>query len=372
MAVRCSEIIKALEKLAPVRLAEKWDNVGLLLGDPSWEVSRVLLALDVDHEVVREAAEKGVHLIVSHHPLVIEPLDRIRFDTPVGRVLRELISKNIMVYTAHTNLDLAQGGVNDALAQEIGLAEIDILEFKETKHFYKIVVFVPTGYEEKIREALALAGAGHIGNYSHCAFYCSGTGSFKPLKGADPFIGEEDKLQEVSEIRLETIVPGDKLTEVVRAMCQAHPYEEVAYDIYPLENKITSYGLGRLGRLEPRASLEDFKDIVRKALNVREIKMAGKEKALISRVAVCGGAGGGLIKSAAYRGADVFVTGDVKYHEAQEARALGLMVLDAGHDYTERPVLKVLKRYLEQEFCVEDIHVLISGIETDPWTKGRV
>jgi dinuclear metal center YbgI/SA1388 family protein len=348
MSVKCQVIIEAVEKIAPRYLAESWDNVGLLLGSPAQDVAKIRVALDVTSELVEAAITDDVDLIVAHHPLIFRAISHVRSDLPQGRLISSLIKNNIAVYAAHTNLDTADGGVSDVLAQCLNLQQVGQLSAGYSEKLVKLVVFVPQSHADQVREAMGRAGAGHTGNYSHCTFQCGGTGTFLPLDGTHPFLGETGKLERVAEVRIETIMP-DKLTrKVVKAVLAVHPYEEVAYDVYPLHNTGKSLGLGRIGVLARPVSLAEFAQSAKAALHTPAVILAGSPERTVSKVAVCGGSGAGLIHKAAFAGADVLVTGDVKYHEAQEALAAGLAIVDAGHFATERPVVGFLQRYLNQ------------------------
>lgn len=347
MPVKCQTIIDAMEKLAPRYLAESWDNVGLLVGSPGQEITKLLIALDVTPELAARAGREGVDMIVAHHPLIFQPLKSIRIDQPLGAVLAGLLKHDIAVLAAHTNLDSAIGGVSDILAASLGLKDTRPLAGHGEK-LLKLVVFVPESHTEDVREAITRAGAGHIGNYSHCTFQTPGTGTFLPLEGTNPFIGQQGKLESVSEYRLETILPEAASRRVVGAMLRAHPYEEVAYDLYPLANKTVVAGLGRIGELSEPLSLSHIIGKVKTGLGLEHVRIAGDGSRLVKKIAVCGGAGGSLISAAAEAGADLFVTGDVKYHEAQEASQLGLTVIDAGHFATERPAMDAVAAYLSE------------------------
>jgi len=362
MPVTCQEIMTVMEKLAPRRFAAGWDNVGLMLGNPSQSIAHVLVALDATPELVDYAADAGVDLIITHHPLIFKAMSSIRTDSPIGGMVAKLLKADIALYTAHTNLDVAEGGVNDALADALRLLNRKPLRLESADPMVKLVVFVPVEAAEKVRNAIAQAGAGHIGNYSHCAFLTEGTGTFLPLDGTNPYIGEPGKLERVSEVRLETVMPESISSRVIKAMLEAHPYEEVAYDVYSLINPGIGYGLGRVGELPDCLSLRDFAEKMKSVLNASFVRMVGPENRVIKTVAVCGGSGADLIREAAQAGADVLVTGDVKYHDAQEAQNLGLAVLDAGHFATERPVLDTIAAYLERSGIENGWSV---SIETD-------
>jgi len=344
MPVKCWTIVAALERLAPRSLAAGWDNVGLLVGDPEQEVATLLVALDVTPQVAELAVAEGVDMIVAHHPLILKSLNAIRTDTPQGRTLATLLSAGIAVAAAHTNLDAAAGGVNDALAARLGLTGLRPLVVDGRERLLKLAVFVPEDHVENVRQAIAAAGAGHIGNYSHCTFQVAGTGTFLPLEGTNPFLGEQGKLEYAAEYRLETILPEAAAPRVIDAMVRAHPYEEVAYDLYAMENPGREFGLGRIGRLASPEPFAAFAARVKAALGLDRLRVAGPTDREVATVAVCGGNGANLITAAA--GADVFVTGDVKSHEALEAAALGLTLVDAGHFATERPAVETAAAHL--------------------------
>lgn len=349
MSVTCQQIIQELDKLAPPNLAETWDSVGLMVGNPSQEIKNVWTTLDVTLPLVEAAAREQVDLIVSHHPLIFKAIKQLDTSTTAGKIIEQLIKANIAVFSAHTNLDSADGGVNDVLARTLKLQDIRPLTVDFTEKLVKLVVFVPATHEQAVYQAMMAAGAGHIGHYSHCAFVTAGTGTFLPLADTHPFIGQQGTLTSVNEVRIETILPEQLLPQVVQAMLAAHPYEEVAYDIYPLQNQGKAMGLGRIGKIEP-ISLQDFIADVKQQLHINVVNVVGRPEQRIGKVAVCGGSGASLMLQAQASGADVLVTGDVKYHDALEAAALGIAVIDAGHYATEQPVVAVLASYLQQRF----------------------
>lgn len=348
MSVKCQAIMDALDTLAPKYLAENWDNVGLLVGSPVQDINNVLIALDITPAVLEYAIEHKVDMLISHHPLIFNSLKRIRTDLPLGWMLSRLLKADIAVYAAHTNLDIANGGVNDILANKLELQEIETLDVSYNEKLLKLVVFVPRSHAEPVREAMTCAGAGYIGNYSHCTFQTEGTGTFKPLAGTNPFIGRQGVLEFVPECRVETIVTEKISRRVIHAMLKAHPYEEVAYDLYPLVNNGIEFGLGKIGRLAASMTFGDFIQKVKQALSLNYVHATGSLDHVVHKVAVCGGSGASLIHKAAFKGADVLVTGDVKYHEAQEALANRLFIIDAGHFATEQPVVSKLCSFLKQ------------------------
>lgn len=369
MPVKSRDVFRVIEELAPLRLAENWDNSGLQVGDPDALVESVLLALDVSLDVAREAREKGSGLIVCHHPMLLKPLKSLRFDRPDGKLLAYLIKNGINVYAAHTNLDIAVGGVNWALAESLGLQETVVLRRTGRDSFLKLAVFVPEDHLDAVRNAVTEAGAGWIGNYSHCTFTTRGTGTFKPLPGTKPYIGTQGELEQVDELKLETIVPTGKLKAVIQAMLKAHPYEEVAYDLYPMENAGSERGLGLVGLLPEMLTLREFAENVKASLSLPGLRLGGNSDSPVSRVAVCGGSGAELWPDALQAGADTLVTGDVKYHVAQDILASGLKFIDAGHYGSEVLVLDRLQVYMQERFLKYgfDIKVLLSQTITDPF-----
>lgn len=369
MLAKCSTIIERLEQLAPKRFAEHWDNVGLQVGDPSATISKVIVALDVTPEVLNEAVQQEADMIVTHHPFFFDEIKSIRFDQPIGSMIRIAVARGINIYSAHTNLDIAPGGVNDYLANGLDLLDAEPLAGTYEEAFYKIVVFVPKGHEDVVRDAIAGAGAGHIGNYSHCTFQTEGTGTFKPLEGSHPFIGSVGRLEKADEYRLETIVSESLKHKVIAAMLKAHPYEEVAYDIYPLANEPKRLGLGRIGRLNSPVTLKQLCEQVKLLLGNKTVRYCGDLDKCVQKVAVCGGSGMSTLSKAYFKGADVLVTGDVKYHDARNALSLGVSIIDAGHFETELPVVKLLAGYL-QKFLTDngyETEVIVSQAEKSPF-----
>ena len=287
-------------------------------------------------------------------------------------MLRSLLKNDIAVYAAHTNLDSTVGGVNDTLAAALGLNRVAPLK-AAAERLVKIVAYVPSGHEEQVWQAMAKAGAGHIGQYSHCSFRSAGTGTFLPGKGTHPFIGTAGNLEQVAEIRLETVAPAALSDDVIRAMLLAHPYEEAAYDVYPLENVRSRGGMGRIGQLPEPVTLQEFAAKVGNALNFAAVRGVGDKAARIVCVAVCGGSGMELAEPARSAGADVLVTGDIRYHEAQAALARGLCLVDAGHFATEIPVLETLRQWLETKAAASgwDCTVRVAERQSDLWWGCR-
>jgi len=331
MAVDVRTVVGWMESWAPPALAEPDDKIGLQIGSMKTKVDRVAVALDVTEAVVDEAIARGAGLIVAHHPIIFRPLAAIRTDRADGKLIRKLLTHDIAVYASHTNLDVAVGGVNDLLADALGLTATKPLKKSVVETLYKLVTYVPPSHADAVREAVFAAGAGHIGKYSHCGFTIEGTGTFLPEEGAAPFAGEPGRLESAAELRFETIVPESRKADAVKALLAAHPYEEVAYDVFKLELSGTALGLGRVGTLASPTTLQAFAERAKAAFGVPALRYVGAPEKPVRRVAVLGGSGRSYVKHAVAAGADVFVTGDLDHHTAHDALAAGLALVDPGH-----------------------------------------
>ncbi|SNS26032.1 dinuclear metal center protein, YbgI/SA1388 family [Anaerovirgula multivorans] len=364
MAEKLKSILKIIETLAPKHYAMKWDNVGLQIGSENDDIEKVMICLDITEEVLEEAINHDVNLIIAHHPMIFSPLKSVSKEDVKGKLVYKVIQHNINIYAAHTNVDIAPEGLNDFVANRIGLKNIEVLDIIEREKLYKVVVFVPEEYEEKVADALAQGGAGHIGNYSHCSFRSSGMGTFKPLEGTNPFIGEKGKIEKVQETRLETIVALNDLNKVVSTMLQAHPYEEVAYDIIPLENSGEKRGIGRVGDLEASKILNEIVVDIKSIFNTKRIRVVGDLQHKIKKIAIVNGSGADYIELAKNKGCDCLITGDVKYHDAQTALELGIAVIDAGHFETEIFFADLIADYLQREFKNKKMNIEIMKSHT--------
>ncbi len=365
MQARVKDITDILEAHYPISLAEKWDNVGLQIGSHQNMVRKIMISLDLDSKVLKQAIEQQADLIITHHPLFFNPIKNIDYDTAQGSLISQIIKHNINIYAAHTNLDSASRGLNQYLAEKLGLLDIGLLNNNYTESLYKLVVYVPGQDEAVVREAINQAGAGHLGNYSHCSFRSSGTGTFLPQQGSSPYIGKQGILEEVEEVRLETIVPQRILTAVVTRMKAAHPYEEPAYDLYPLVNQGQSYSPGRIGELSASMSLQDFCNQVKTCLELKSLRVVGNWHDKVQRIALVSGAGASFISEAWAANCDLLLTGDLKYHEAREAEALGLAVIDAGHQGTEQIMVGLVADLLRESsrqagFDLDIVPVLVT------------
>lgn len=348
--MKLGEIINILETFAPIRLKEDWDNVGLQIGHPEDEVKKILFALTPSESVVQEAIEKGADLVITHHPFIFRGVKTLRADTAIGRMCRLCIKHDVALYCAHTNLDIAQGGVNDVLAKHLSLVDVTGLQQTEVHPRYKLVVFVPETHVEAVKEAVFAAGGGAQGAYQSCAWTTLGTGQFCPLDEATPYLGKPGQTEKVTEARLEILVDESKLDAVVSAMKQAHPYEEVAYDLLRTEGHNQYEYLGRIGNLPEPQPLQEWLEHLRVALDIPVITYAGDSKRIVKRVALCGGSACELVTTAKAMGADVYITGDMKYHDAQQAIELDLPMVDITHFSGERLVLEKLYALLDESF----------------------
>lgn len=363
------EIIQLFERYSPKAYAVEGDKIGLQIGTLNKPITNIMIALDVLENVIDEAIEKNVDLIIAHHPPIFRPLKSIITDQPAGKILEKCIKHDIAVYAAHTNLDVANGGVNDMLAEALNLKDVEVLSPTYEDPLKKLVVFVPENDADRVREAIGNAGAGAIGNYSYCSFNTPGTGTFLPNDFANPVIGQIGKLEQVNEVKIETIIPASLQRKVVSAMLKAHPYEEVAYDIYPLDNKAHELGLGRVGKIKQEQTIAEFADFVKQALDVEGVRIVGNLDAKVKKVAVLGGDGNKYITSAKFKGADVYVTGDIYYHVAHDAMAMGVNIIDAGH-YIEKIMKKGVTKVLTT-LCEESkfkVNIFPSEANTNPFT----
>jgi dinuclear metal center YbgI/SA1388 family protein len=340
------ELIKQIEDWAPPGAAWEKDNVGLQIGSRGDKLKNILLCLELDDEVLKEAIKKKCNFIFTHHPLIFNPIKKLDFQKDnQAQLIQKLIKNNISLYSAHTNLDFTKDGVSFELAQMLKLKNVKFLELAEGNQF-KISVFVPEESVEKLSAELFNSGAGIIGNYENCSFRLKGEGTFKGNEKARPVIGKKGKVEKVNEIRLELIVDVWNLKNAINTIKEFHPYEEPAYDIYPLKNKNTNYGAGAIGELTNELSEKEFLKYVTTLLKTGRLKYCSGNGKMIKRIAVCGGSGSELLNNAINSRADAFITADIKYHTYQEAYGKILMI-DAGHYETEIGSLNAVKRKID-------------------------
>jgi len=367
--MKIKAIAEKIEEMVPLKLAQGWDNVGFLVGDEKGDVKKILLTIDVTGEVVKEAKRLKADLILSYHPVIWDGLKTVTAAGP-GSAVYELIRAGISVFSIHTALDSAIGGVNDGLAEIVGIVEAEpIGDYVDNPagDNYKLVVFVPIKSAAKVSNAVFAAGAGAIGNYSNCGF--GGVGSFLPLEGSKPAVGKKGKLEKVSEMRFETIVPEGKLEAVVSAMKKAHPYEMPAYDIIKLYGTESKYGLGRIGKLEKPASVKKIVEKIKRHTGAKVFGIVGDEKRLVKKAAVCAGSCGKIINSVIAAKCDLYVTGELKHHQALAAQEAQLTSICLSHTVSERFILRKLAKQLRKE--LKQVKIQISKKDSDPfnWKK---
>lgn len=346
MTIRVADIVKKMDNIANPGLAENWDNPGLQVGSMDWEVKKIMITLDVTDEAVKKAVKDNIDLIISHHPLIFKALKKIN-----DKNILTLIENRIAVFSAHTNLDVIKNGVNYALAKKIELQNVAFLSKDTGAKLYQVSVYVPKSHMDDIAKIIFQNGGGVIGDYSHCLNDYDVSGQFQPEKRSNPYLGEESVLEKVIERKLEFFVDSFNLDNVLSAMKRAHPYETPVFSVNLQEKKSENYGLGLIGDLKQEMTIVDFTEYVKKQLNAPFVKLwtAGKKDSyLISRVAICGGSGSSLIRKIGRR-ADIFVSGDFTYHTIIDSK---LPLVDAGHFYTENPILDNIEGFLS-EFEVE-------------------
>ena len=365
--VTLRDVIQVLEQIAPPAGAAEWDNTGLLLGDPAAEVRRIMTCLTVTKATVQEAIREQADLIVSHHPVLFRPVQRLTADRGDGSVLLPLLRAGIAVYSPHTAYDDAPGGINEQLCARLGIEQVQPLRRRAAEMLYKLVVFLPEGDLPRVSDAVFAAGAGIIGQYRECSFRLAGTGTFFGTDSTNPTVGQKGRREEVPEWRWEVVVPAERLEAVVAAMRAAHSYEEPAYDIYPLHVP-PRRGAGRIGTLAQPCSLQAFAERVRQQLS-GPVQIVGPPDRQVQRLAVACGAGGELLGEAVRQRADAFLTGEVRFHDAVRAEAAGIALVLPGHYASERLGVEHLAERLQAAF--PHLHVWASREEADPFRLLR-
>ena len=360
--MKIKEIVSALERFAPLPLQDGFDNAGLQIGLTDAETTGALLRLDVTEAVLDEAIASGCNLVISHHPLIFKGYKSITGKDYVERCILKAIKNDIVIYSAHTNLDNAPGGVNYKIAEKIGLKNVRILEPKENC-LIKLVTFVPTAQAEEVRNALFTAGCGYIGDYDSCSYNTEGEGTFRAQEGSKPFCGNIGELHHEAEVRIETILPEYKKREVIRTLLLTHPYEEPAYDLYPLYNSWAQVGAGIIGELEEAESELEFLKRIKKTFEVGCLKHNKLTGRLIQKVALCGGAGAFLIPQAIGSGADVFITGEIKYHD-YFGRETDILLAEIGHYESEQYTKEIFYSIIRDLF--PNFALQFSKVNTNP------
>lgn len=344
-----SEFLNFMQEIAPRELAESFDNVGMLIDAGSSEYKRALLALDLTPIVAQEAIDEECDIVITHHPIFFEGIKRLSVFDPETQAVCMLLRHSISHFAAHTNLDSANIGTNSVLTELLELRNVHSLSPKNAR-LKKVAVFTPEKDAEQVMNAMCEAGAGKLGNYSHCTFSVTGEGTFLPESGSDPYIGSIGRLERVQEIRLEAVVPEAKLARVIDAMMSAHPYEEVAYDVYQLDIFDNSLGLARIGELGTPMRGRDLCALVKEKLGMTHLRVCGNPQREIKTLALCAGSGASMLGAALSAGADAFLTGDVKHSAALSAQASGIFLIDAGHYETEKPAMNALIQGLQHRF----------------------
>jgi dinuclear metal center YbgI/SA1388 family protein len=360
--MQVKDVAKVLEQFAPLQLQESYDNAGLSLGNPDAEVTGILITIDVTEEVLEEAISKKCNLIISHHPLIFESIKSITGKNFTERCITKAILNNVAIYSAHTNLDSVFEGVSHKMCEKLALNNCRVLSPLKGE-LKKLVTFVPLSHVDKVREAIFNAGAGSIGNYDCCSFNIKGSGTFRGNEESRPFVGEKGKLHFEEEIRIETIFPSHLKTQVIDALLKSHPYEEVAYDIYSLDNIFDKAGLGMIGEMLEEKDEKSFLSLAKSTFDARCIRHTNLSNKKIKKVAVCGGSGSSLLGEAIRQGADVFISGDFKYHQFFQAENK-ILIIDIGHYESEQFTKEIFYNLLMKNFPNFAVH--FSNINTNP------
>jgi dinuclear metal center YbgI/SA1388 family protein len=355
------DIINTLEETAPLNYQEKYDNSGLQCGDISSELKNVLITLDCTIAIVNEAIDKKCNLIIAHHPIIFGGINRIDPKNPIGAMIIQAIKNDIVIYACHTNLDNIKTGVNSKIAELLGLKNTEILAPKK-RLLKKLHVFCPNDHADKLRNALFEKGAGEVGAYSECSFNINGKGTFKAGSDTTPFVGKKELRHNEEEVKIEVIFPSHLESDIISSMIKNHPYEEVAFDIYLLENKYQLVGSGMIGTID-KISTHDFFDHIKNKLNSSIIRHTEITKKHISKIALCGGSGSFLLSNAIQKKADIFISSDFKYHQFFDANNQ-IIIADIGHYESEQFTKDLIYEILSQNF--PNIALLLSEVNTNP------
>jgi dinuclear metal center YbgI/SA1388 family protein len=360
--MQINEIVSFLEILAHPSLQEGYDNAGLITGNKTWECKGIICSLDVTEDVIKEAVAKKCNLIVAHHPIIFKGLRKINGENYVEKAVIAAIKNDIAIYAIHTNLDNMLDGVNGKIACLLGLKNVAVLLLKDAT-LKKLFTFVPEDKAGAVRDAIFQAGGGHIGNYSECSFNASGTGTFKPGAGTDPYAGKIGERHAEKELKIEVIFPAFLEKKLIAAMKSAHPYEEVAYDVVNLANTHPGIGSGLLGELPDPVSEKDFLGRLKSVFGLQVVRHSPFMGRAVRKIAICGGAGSFLVSRALAAGADLYITADMKYHEFFDADGR-MLIADIGHYESEQFTIDLLSEHLLQKFPT--FAVLKTGVKTNP------
>ncbi|ETR71863.1 MAG: hypothetical protein OMM_02164 [Candidatus Magnetoglobus multicellularis str. Araruama] len=335
MLITVNDIIGAMQSIAPPNLAESWDNVGLQVGDPTWPVHRIWIALDPLPEVIQAAITEKIDLIITHHPLIFKPIKSINLSVPHTKIIHKAIAHKIAIYSAHTNLDKVIGGINDILANKLNMMDIRPIIPEISSDKAKLVIFVPQTHVQKVLDALFETRAGIIGSYTKCSFRSEGIGTYQPSELSSPWLGHDGQFEQANESRIETIISLKDAQDILHHVEKNHPYETLAYDIYPIKEISANQGLGRLGHLKEQISLKALADRVIKNLNLSYVRIIGDPELPVKQLAVCSGSGGSLLNKIISSGVQAYVTGDLKYHDARTIEMNHIGAIDVGHYESE-------------------------------------
>jgi dinuclear metal center YbgI/SA1388 family protein len=370
MTVKIREIQKWMEARFPSGWAEAWDHIGLQLGDPEQPVERIGVSLEATPRSVSWAVQNGLQLMICHHPLFFQPVQSLTNEQEPGRTALQMAKEEIALLVAHTNLDSAPDGVSTTLAHRLGLIDLRPIG-KPLPDYVKLVVFIPIGYEEKILQSLDETKAGRIGSYRLCTYKSRGEGTFKAETGSHPFLGEIGRIERVSEWRLEVLIPRAHLSELIEKIRRSHPYEEMAYDVYPVENTSPEVGLGRVGQFDPPVSWESLIQRLKQEAEAPSLRVSGSISPVIQKAAVCGGSGSSLIPQAFLTGAQVFICGEIGYHPIVSHEGKSLTLIEIGHYPSEKWVIPYLAGILKKRSQADawGIEVLEDILPGDPYIK---
>ncbi|MFW6269420.1 MAG: Nif3-like dinuclear metal center hexameric protein [Bacillota bacterium] len=367
--MKIKDAVNLISNIYPDKFTMDWDNSGIQVGNLNHQIDNILVTLDINLKVIEEALNNNCNFIISHHPLIFKSLKSISGINETEQIVIKALKNDLVIYSAHTNLDIAPGGLNDYLAEKLGLKNTFPLKITDSSRLYKLSVYIPENSFREVKNALLANGAGCIGNYSHTSFAVKGEGTFKPLAGSNPYQGKINKINKTKEYKLETIIEEDNLDKIKNILLNVHPYEEVAYDIFLLQNNGEKYGLGRVGELNSEIELKKYLKLIKEKLDIKHrIRLVGNNKK-IRKVAICSGSGSDLIERAKRVQADIFITGDIKYHQAQTVVDSNMVLVDAGHYETEAIVKEFWKDKLNNilESEIKNINIIKSGINTNPW-----
>jgi len=369
MKATIADIIEVMESFAPSWLAEEWDNVGLQIGDKNWPVQTIRVALDPTLDVVKDACRNGIDLLITHHPLIFRPIKSINFSDPLGSIIQMASEHRMAIFSAHTNLDNAKDGLNDVLARRLGLRNLKVLGHAPKNEMFKLVTYVPVAYEQDVVTSFFETKAGNIGSYSCCSFRSKGKGTFKPGPLSKPILGNIGEISHTDEVRIETVVRKNDLTNVIDHLRKNHPYETMAYDVYPLLTPEDTIGSGRIGNLVKSVNLTSFAKAIKKKLSLDHVKVAGNPDLIIKTVAVCSGSGSSFMNHFITSGAQVFVSGDLGYHDARTAEDNNLGLIDVGHFASEHLIVDVLANLLDERLAETGINITIEAykLEKEPF-----